>query len=207
MTNTQRRELTALNAALARLERATEDFARALRRRGEVLSFWAAGEQPRLGGPPNAGWFAPEQVAEDSGGGSASNPSVETPYVAKDYRRFTQPVGDGNCVPLVEAATGAPAPATTRWREGAKLVDRPAIPEGTAIATFVDGRYPNWQHGNHAAIFVAYGSQPGRGDGIYVYDQYVNRDKRIKAPGISFIPFHPTKGGLSSNGSAFSVIR
>ncbi len=82
-----------------------------------------------------------------------------------------------------------------------KLTDRPNIPEGTAIATFVNGTYPNAAHGNHAAIFIGYGTEKGR-DVIYIYDQWSG-----KAPGKRFLLFNNASGGRSNNASAFSVIK
>lgn len=43
-----------------------------------------------------------------------------------------------------------------------------SLSPGTAIATFVNGRYPNRPHGNHAAFYL--GQDAG---GIYVVDQGV----------------------------------
>ncbi|MTV37677.1 BPSL0067 family protein [Duganella radicis] len=77
------------------------------------------------------------------------------PYVAAG--NFTEPtgvLGNGQCVALVSALTGAPS--SSIWREGesmADLLERNAtLVPGTAIATFFKGRYPNWNHGNHAAL-------------------------------------------------------
>jgi len=156
-------------------------------------------------GTPEGGQFASRIEASDSAIRDASPasgnqlPKSETPYIAKNYKRFKMPVGSGECVPLVQAATGAPNHA--KWHEGARLADHPNIPEGTAIATFVDGKYPNAAHGNHAAIFVRYGTESGR-DGIYVYDQWHG-----KAPGQRFLLFNNASRGRSNDASAFSVIK
>ena len=81
------------------------------------------------------------------------------PYVASgEFTSQTTVLGNGQCVALVRALTGAPASSV--WREGASIADllecNGRIPIGTAIATFFDGRYPNWHHGNHAAIFLGW---------------------------------------------------
>ena len=54
-------------------------------------------------------------------------------------------VGDGHCVPFVQAATGAPH--TSTWRRGPQ-VRHSLMDSGTAIATFdPDGRYGNHRDG------------------------------------------------------------
>lgn len=154
---------------------------------------------PAVGSPNETAGVIP---ARDSSSGAAQQrplPRSETPYVAQHYTRFKTPVGDGQCVALVQAAAGVPN--HTQWQEGAPLSDRPDIPEGTAIATFVNGKYPNAPHGNHAAIFVGYGTRSGR-DGIWVYDQWSG-----KAPGKRFLPFDNASRGRSNDASAFSVIK
>ncbi|WP_228895632.1 BPSL0067 family protein [Pseudoduganella aquatica] len=93
------------------------------------------------------------------------------PYVASEsYSKRTEKVGSGQCVALVKALTGAPA--TAAWQEGERVEDLlnagKTIPEGTAIATFVKGRYPNKATGNHAAIFVR--QIP---NGIEIFDQWI----------------------------------
>lgn len=52
--------------------------------------------------------------------------------------------------------------AGSKFTEQAEVVGK-----GTAIATFVNGRYPNYSHGNHAAIFIR--ALP---NGIEVFDQW-----------------------------------
>ena len=90
-------------------------------------------------------------------------------YIAgAGYEKVKKVVGNGQCVALLKALTGAPA--LSLWRKGgdvSDLVAKACIAEGTAIATFMDGRYLNLNYGNHAAIFV-------REVGVYleVFDQY-----------------------------------
>lgn len=57
-------------------------------------------------------------------------------YVADNPQQWAgQPsIGTGECVPLVQAATGAPV--TRQWRPGAFVQGNMAIRPGTAIATF-----------------------------------------------------------------------
>jgi hypothetical protein len=129
-------------------------------------------------------------------------PASETPYVAKDYRRFTTPVGNGQCAVLVEKATGAPL--AKYWKQGASIADRPNVPDGTAIATFVGGVYPNKSTGNHAAIFVGYGVK-NKKPGIWIYDQFV-KDGTARI-GARFIGFKHGTGYISNDASRFSVIK
>ena len=92
------------------------------------------------------------------------------PYTAKgNFTEHSSALGNGQCVALVRALTGAPAAST--WREGESIVDllerNAYVAPGTAIATFFNGRYPNWNHGNHAAIFLGWA-----GSGIEVFHQW-----------------------------------
>ena len=74
-------------------------------------------------------------------------------------------VGSHQCVALVQEYAGAPT--TPHWRQGEAVVGNTMLRPGTAIATFVNGRYPNHRHGNHAALFVRQGINV-----IYVADQW-----------------------------------
>lgn len=112
-------------------------------------------------------------------------------------------VGTFECVALVQHF--ANAPITSAWRKGDQVMGNKSLSPGTAIATFVNGRYPNRPHGNHAAFYL--GQDAG---GIYVVDQW--RDMQNK-PTISkrFIRSKgkSKSGGYvepSNNADAFSVI-
>ncbi len=95
------------------------------------------------------------------------------------------------------------APATPHWREGPRvqrLASGAADPleQGTAIATFVNGRYP--QHGStgmHAAIYMGQNSE-----GLQVLDQWKAQGQVLPRT----IPGKPRRPGLSNDGNAFSVI-
>ena len=76
-------------------------------------------------------------------------------------------VGTHQCVALVQQFAGAPV--TAAWREGEAVLGNKMLKKGTAIATFVNGRYPNHSHGNHAAFFVK-----AFGNGIWIIDQWKN---------------------------------
>lgn len=111
-------------------------------------------------------------------------------------------VGTHQCVALFQKYAGAPA--TLAWRKGDEVVGTSRIKIGTAIATFVDGKYPNRRHGNHAALYMG----PAIG-GIYIMDQWVGKEggtvtkRYVKSLGRD-------KGGSftrpSNNADAFSVI-
>lgn len=111
-------------------------------------------------------------------------------------------VGSHQCVALVQIFAGAPV--TSAWRQGDPVVGNIGLKKGTAIATFVNGRYANHAHGNHAALFLRQG--PG---GIYVIDQWKNRkggkirSRLIKSLGVD------KQGNFkfpSDNADAFFVI-
>lgn len=125
-------------------------------------------------------------------------------YVYRDVENLVgeKLVGSGQCVELVKKFTDAGA--TSGWREGDIAVGNGLLAKGTAIATFVKGRYPNRPHGNHAAFFIRQGI-----NGIHMVDQWVSKDKVeigerfIKSKGKN-------KDGSfkdpSNNADAFSVI-
>jgi hypothetical protein len=111
-------------------------------------------------------------------------------------------VGSEQCVALVQHYAGAPN--TGSWKEGKSVFAEGTIVKGTAIATFVNGRYESKSHGNHAALFIS-----ADATGIWVMDQW----KSDKKPKIS--KRHIKKKGTAKDGSfidpsnnaeAFSVI-
>ncbi len=95
------------------------------------------------------------------------------------------------------------APTTLAWIEGNKVKklvngEQDPFPKGTAIATFIHGKYP--QHGNtgkHAAIYLGQ-----NGEGIQVMDQWKAQGKVLPRT----IPWVARRPGLSNAGNAFSVI-
>lgn len=113
-------------------------------------------------------------------------------------------VGKGDCVELVkELAPGLKGMPTSTWKQGAKVIDTADLKRGTAIATFVDGKYPHHQTGQHAAFFLA-----RAGAGFYVMDQWKGDakkprvSKRYIAPGASTGVY----SSLSNKAEAFYVI-
>ena len=121
------------------------------------------------------------------------------------------PVGNGNCVALVQKFTGVGW--TGNWRPWVKVLDAGYIRVGTVVATFdKQGRYANRPTGNHAAFFVAMGpldSKTGRPQYVEVVDQWKGRGiiKRLK-----IYPkgrFNHLAGGLddSNNAESFWVVQ
>lgn len=104
-------------------------------------------------------------------------------------------VGSGQCPAIVQSYGGLPK--VRFWSEGPKVRGNPHIPYGTAIATFIDGKYPNMKHGNHAAIYLE--QDPSRG--VHVFEQFsgVGAQKR-------WLPYKDGRSDRSNDGAAFSVI-
>ena len=119
------------------------------------------------------------------------------PYIAQDieHKKLGRSVGSGECVALVQHWTAAPN--TSLWTQGMKVQGNDhLISKGTAIATFVDGKYPNHAHGNHAAFYMGQDAT-----GIQVVDQWhgqVSHRRTIRFDG------HHTS--LSNDGNAYYVI-
>jgi len=124
-------------------------------------------------------------------------------YVDVDSLVTPQPkpnVGSGHCVPLVQQFAGCPP--TAEWTKGVDVRNHMLLLKGTAIATFVNGKYPNAGTGNHAALYVSQDSA-----GVWVVDQYVGsngikkRHLKFKGKAADGRYVDPT-----NNGDAFSVI-
>lgn len=105
--------------------------------------------------------------------------------------------GNTECVTFIEKTLRAPGSKT--WREGKKVVkgDR-SIATGTAIATFVNGKFPDGSSGQHAAIYLDQDAL-----GIVVLDQWRSQGY-VKKRTIHWTPKPPAI--LSNDGNAFSVI-
>jgi hypothetical protein len=110
-------------------------------------------------------------------------------------------VGSGQCVPLVQKATGAPL--TKEWRRGALVRGNLALRPGTAIATFDEnGHYGNHTDGrSHATIYLGQDER-----GIWVIDQWVERQSGIhRKPSRRHIRFDE-KARPNDNGNRYYVI-
>lgn len=121
-------------------------------------------------------------------------PTVSGRYSCQDPSKHAgKIIGDGQCVAFVRSCSGAPP--SSQWREGSR-VRGAGLSSGTAIATFVNGKYPDENTGQHAAIYIKQDTM-----GIEVWDQWVGQPvhKRV-------IQFKGGQGSRSNDGDAFSVI-
>lgn len=133
------------------------------------------------------------------------------PRLYPDANRLgdTPKVGTTDCVALVQFY--ATLPNHSAWKAGEKVLDNPRIRLGTAIATFVNGRYPNKKTGNHAAFFLRHGP---KGDGFWVMDQWKDKPGQKPRPVTSrYISARHVKRNAdgswyraSDNAEAFSII-
>lgn len=121
---------------------------------------------------------------------------LENPEQSEE-KAYTNKAGNTECVEFVRQTLNLPH--TSLWKEGKKVTKGDlGILKGTAIATFVNGKYP--QEGNtgkHAAIYFGQDET-----GIIVLDQWRKQGKVKKRT----IPFKPRISGLSNDGNAFSII-
>lgn len=124
------------------------------------------------------------------------------PYVYSQAKKLKgeKKVGSGECVALVKHYAGAPV--TAAWREGETVIGNIRIAPGTAIATFVNGRYLSRPRGNHAAFYVSQDAT-----GIMVVDQWrssgVIKLRPLKRLGKNK---DGTWKDASNNADAFSII-
>jgi hypothetical protein len=119
-------------------------------------------------------------------------------WVIKDFDKLRDTVvGSGKCPGIVQSHGGLPL--VRFWFEGPKVRGTPAIPYGTAVATFVDGKYPNWEHGNHVAIYID--QDPVKG--VLVFDQWTGQPA-----GYRWMKYKDEAGIVdrSNNGSALSIV-
>jgi hypothetical protein len=114
-------------------------------------------------------------------------------------KSYLNAAGHAECVEFIHQTLKAPP--TKLWREGKKVTqDDPSIAPGTAIATFVDGSYPQeGSTGKHAAIYVGQDAS-----GVQVLDQWTSQGE-VRQRTIYWKPHQPHPG-LSNDGNAFSEI-
>lgn len=118
-------------------------------------------------------------------------------------------MGNADCVALVRYYTSLPS--RWQWKQGARVMDNPNIVPGTAIAKFVNGKYPDSDMGQHAAFFLRHDAP---GNGIWVVDQRKDKPgKKIRNVGRQhLVPlgYKQNKDGswywASNNPESFSVI-
>lgn len=91
---------------------------------------------------------------------------VSVAYVCPNPEAYVgKVVGTGQCVAFLQKTTNVGH--TSGWTPGERIKGAQYIAPGTAIATFINGVYPNRSSGNHAAIYISHDEH-----GIQVYDQW-----------------------------------
>lgn len=126
------------------------------------------------------------------------------PFIATNVRSLEEHalVGHGDCVDLIkEMVPGLHGLPTSAWKPGERVVDSKGLRPGTAIATFVDGRYPHNSSGQHAALFLAYA-----GAAIWVVDQWKNDPQKPTVSRRLIYPRPPRGGHMSNSAGSFYVI-
>lgn len=95
------------------------------------------------------------------------------PYIYPDVDNLeeTPKVGSKQCVALLQHYSDLPN--THLWKEGQSVLESPSVAKGTAIATFVDGKYKSLVTGNHAAYFISKDAT-----GIWIMDQWFSDEKK-----------------------------
>jgi hypothetical protein len=119
-------------------------------------------------------------------------------WIVEDFEKLMDdPVGSGQCPGIVQSFGGCPL--VEFWFEGPKVRGNHAIPYGTVVATFVDGKYPNWDHGNHVAIYITQDATKG----VLVFDQWKGQPAQYR-----WMKFKDNAGVIdrSDNGSALSIV-
>jgi hypothetical protein len=112
-------------------------------------------------------------------------------------------VGSHQCAVLVQHY--ANAPLAVQWKEGEAVKQNGKIAKGTAVATFVGGKYPNAKKDNHVAFYIKQDAV-----GIYVMDQWAGDKEKptISSRRMRFKGKNATGKFIdpSNNGDALSVI-
>lgn len=109
-------------------------------------------------------------------------------------------VGTRQCVALIKNYTKAPP--SSLWKAGGTVKGNLLLKKGTAIATFVNGKYPNHGTGNHAAFYIGQDAA-----GIIVVDQW-SASGTIRKRRLPFLGKDKNGNFItpSNNGDAFSVV-
>jgi hypothetical protein len=122
--------------------------------------------------------------------------TLEESFSGKSYlSALTQKT---ECVAFVQGTNPA-VPVTSAWTEGVRVTKGSTIVQaGTAIATFVKGKYPGPGNDKHAAIYV------GQDDvGMQVLDQWAKQGKVLKRT-IRWVVVDGTR--IQNDGTKYSVI-
>ena len=144
----------------------------------------------------------PNTATDATLGGNSVPAAVPGRYVGDNPRQWIgrPPVGTGECVPLVQAATGAPR--STEWRLRVAVQGNTAIRPGTAIATSdANGHYTG-----HAAIYLSQDEH-----GIQVIDQWNIRDShghiiRQQSPIERTLTFNDSQHSWINRGEYYRVV-
>jgi hypothetical protein len=143
-------------------------------------------------------FFAFINLSQNHVGCKMSGPFV---YANVDSLEGKPKVSTGSCASLVQYYLPVGKAAT--WVAGAAVTESGVtIAKGTAVATFVNGVYPNSASGNHAAFFISKDA-----DGITVMDQWSSKAS-IGSRKMAFKGKNAdgTFKDPSNNGDALSVI-
>jgi len=116
-------------------------------------------------------------------------------WVIEGFEKLKTPQGNGQCPGIVQGY--GHLPLAKYWFAGPKVRGINVIPYGTAIATFVDGRYQNLAHGNHVAIYIDQDAVKG----LLVFDQWTNMP-----PHYRWMAWGDGFTDRSNDGSAMSII-
>ncbi len=149
-----------------------------------------------------------EPGIEPEVGGGTDAGAQAAGYVGDNPRQWIgqRQVGNGECVALVQRATGAPR--TSEWRQGPLVQGDMNIAPGTAIATFdSNGRYVNDSGGtSHAAIYLGQDEH-----GIHVVDQWNIRSHGLivdrHLPHERIIRFSNPRAQTIDQGGSYYVVR
>jgi hypothetical protein len=124
-------------------------------------------------------------------------------YPAAAALQRKDPIGDGECVTLIRTLTPSLKDRpTSSWKQGARVLGNKDVKPGTAIANFVNGKWPGLNKGNHAAFYLRQDHH-----GIWVIDQWVGKSPiashSIPSRGVRKDGSYPL---MSDNADAFFVI-
>ena len=124
-------------------------------------------------------------------------------YPKVDDLDDTNKVGNKQCVSLLQHYAHLPQTAT--WKEGKRVLGEFALAKGTAIATFVGGKYLSHKLGNHGAFYLLQDA-----NGIWIMDQWANDTTKPKVSKRYLRKRGKLPNGAyadpSNNADAYSVI-
>jgi hypothetical protein len=137
-----------------------------------------------------------------------SNPPAENTKTSHkcpnvDSLEGTDKVGTKQCVALVLYYTKTQN--NTAWEQGGAVIGNDKIEKGTAVATFVNGKYLNNKTGNHAGFYMSQDS-----NGFTIMDQWFDDVKKPKVSSRYLSRRGKNSDGSfvnpSNNADAFSIV-